>query len=323
MRSRSTPRRSRRSSQVGDAADRDDNAQTATLDAVLNVAVGVTPPPNKQAANALAQVTKIEGSDIGAMIGQAITSLGGDPSPTRDIVVETDGWTIRQAQPPLSAQVLAERGPVGAANQIVSNAAVPAGTRPVSLLEIEGLGSTAGSQRPRRERRPTARPGLPAGVRPAPGADLPDQHRILTGKPAADNEQRWDFVLSATAVNQQKEVPVGVEERPTAGEPVLIVIEQIHRCVAQALDQVRVIRSSVARCVRELDLRGDQRLLERRQAGLFELSASTGECNFGKHEEVLRPPVLLPIGQLEADPGVGRRKDQMSTSRCLRSWRIG
>jgi hypothetical protein len=133
-------------SQVGDAG-RDDNAQTAALDAVLNVAVGLAPPPNKKAADALAEVTKVEGSDIGTMIGQAITSLGGDSSPTRDIVVETDGWIIRQAQPPLS-QVLAQRGPAGAAKQIVSNAAVPANTRPVSLLEIEGLGSTAGFNGP-------------------------------------------------------------------------------------------------------------------------------------------------------------------------------
>ncbi|MGO9955027.1 MAG: hypothetical protein ACLP50_03470 [Solirubrobacteraceae bacterium] len=132
--------------QVGDAA-RDDSAQTAELSAVLNIAVGLTPPPNKQVADALADVMRLEGSDIGGMIGQGITSLAGDSSPTRNIVLETDGWIVRQSQPPLW-KILAQHGPAGAAGLIVRNADVPAGTRPVSLLEIVGLGSTAGLPEP-------------------------------------------------------------------------------------------------------------------------------------------------------------------------------
>jgi hypothetical protein len=132
--------------QAGDAA-RNNAAQTSALTAALNVAVGLTPPPSAAAAAELGQVTKVEGSDIGAAAGEAITGLANDPSPTRDIVLETDGWIVRQAQAPLS-QVLAHNGPTGAAALIVKNANLPAGTRPVSLLEIEGLGSTAGHNDP-------------------------------------------------------------------------------------------------------------------------------------------------------------------------------
>lgn len=132
--------------QAGDAA-RNDAAQTAALNSALNIAVGLAPAPNQQVAGALAQVTKLEGSDIGAVLGQAITGFAGDPSPTRDIVLETDGWIARQAQPPLW-QVIGQRGAAGAASLILGNAGVPRGTRPVSLVEIEGLGSTAGYNDP-------------------------------------------------------------------------------------------------------------------------------------------------------------------------------
>jgi hypothetical protein len=132
--------------EVGDAG-RDDRTQTAALEGVLDVAVGVVPAPNKTVADAIAQVTKVEGSDIGAMIGRAIIGLGDDRSPTRNIVVVTDGWIMREAQPLLS-HVLARRGAGAAAEQIVANAAVSAGTRPISLLMIAGLGLTAGFDGP-------------------------------------------------------------------------------------------------------------------------------------------------------------------------------
>jgi hypothetical protein len=98
-------------------------------------------------AKAIARVTKVQGSDIGAMIGQAIIGLGDDRSPTRNIVAATDGWIMREAEPPLS-HVLTHRGPAAAAKLIVANAAVPVGTRPVSLLQIAGLGLTAGLDGP-------------------------------------------------------------------------------------------------------------------------------------------------------------------------------
>lgn len=128
--------------QAGDAA-RDDAAQLAALSQALDIAVGLTPPPSQQIRAALRSVTPTAGSDPGAAIGQAISDLNHDPSPTRNVILETDGWIVRQHQPTLS-HVLAKHGPRAAADVIVNNAAVPAGTRAVSLLQIQGLGSTAG-----------------------------------------------------------------------------------------------------------------------------------------------------------------------------------
>jgi hypothetical protein len=127
---------------VGPAA-RDDAGQDATLAAALDVAVGLTKPRGSVAATALAQVTQSEGSDIGGAVGWGIDQLATDSSPVRDVLVETDGWITEPGQPPLY-QVLAKRGPSGAASVILGDANVQRDTRSVTLLRMAGLASTSG-----------------------------------------------------------------------------------------------------------------------------------------------------------------------------------
>ncbi len=133
-------------SQEGPAV-RDDTAQTAAVAAALDVATGLKDPSTPTAAEALSQITHPEGSDIGAMIGDAIKQMSQSDSSIRNVVVLTDGYALRDAQPPLWT-VLAHHGAQAGGAQIVQNAAVPAGTRAITLLWVAGLGTTSGKVDP-------------------------------------------------------------------------------------------------------------------------------------------------------------------------------
>jgi hypothetical protein len=122
---------------------RDDAGERAILTAALNVALGITPPLTKIAAQELYDVNHPFGSDLGGAVSLAITSLETDSAPIRNALILTDGFIVEQAQPPL-ARVLADHGVRGAAALIRSDLSIPAGTRPITMLRIAGLASTSG-----------------------------------------------------------------------------------------------------------------------------------------------------------------------------------
>lgn len=132
--------------EVGPAA-RDDQGETAKLDAVLSAAVGLAEAPTPRAEAALRGVTDGNGSDIGRMVGQSIASVADGPADARIVFVATDGWIHEDGQPTL-ARELAAGGSRAGARMIVDQAGAPETRGPVSMLRMVGLGSTSGRRDP-------------------------------------------------------------------------------------------------------------------------------------------------------------------------------